>query len=813
MPRTKPQHASQKSAAKPAAGFDFSKLSGNHYVNVAILALLCAGLFGAFLFSDKMLYGSDQFAGFASHVVLRDALVEHGQFPMWLPSHLGGMPTIDAMFGDAMYIPSLIMYVLFDMHRALGHIMVLHVFLAGLFFYILLVRGFGAPPLAGLAGGALYMFNPEFVSHVYPGHPGKMMVIAWLPFVIWRMKVLMERPGPRNMSLLTLGIAACLFTSHTQMTYFVIWGLVLYWLLTLVLEYVARRDIKRLVPHAAYFALAGLCGVGMAFIQFYPSFAFINDAHSVRGVERGFEYAASWSLHWPEFFSLWVPEFGSYLENYWSENPFKLNTEYAGAIALLFAVFAVALKPRPWRIFWAAGGALAVLYGMGAHTPVFHVAYYLLPGVKKFRAGSMMLFWYSFSVVLLASLFFADVIRGELASMDDSRKKKWQRGILIALGAITGCALLFSTKGFVASLMRGVLADTRKNRIFELNFSENFVPALWMWWVMASASIGLLWGVLLGKVNRYVFLAAVLAIGLFDVMRVDSTFIKAVNPNKYLPSSPVLDRLREQMADAPFRCFSLPGTLPENALGIHGLEGIGGFHDNELQWYRDFRGDQRNTNYFHGILSQDAQGRAYLNASQLPQGNAFLNIANVRYYLAGQGGQIVPIENKGALGRLSFVPSYVVVPKEEITASLRTGAYDYHAAVALLEEPSHKPPPLAADTTDSAASLPVAQVQWKEYTPNVRKARVTVPREGFLRVSEVYYPGWEIRIDGNPARIYQADLAWMAVYVDAGEHDIVMMPKSMYLGTASVISLPLIAAALIYWIVIALLGLRKKQEN
>jgi len=800
-PRTQPS---------PAPAGAFAAIVRNHYIYVALFAVLTGALYSQFLFSDKMLQSSDQLTGIDSRVVLRDAIVEHGQFPAWMQSRLSGMPSVDAMFGDAMYPPSLLFYTLFPMHRALGLIMVEHVFLAGVLFYVMMVRGFGAHPLVAFAGAALYMLNPEFVSHTYPGHSGKMMVIALLPLVVWRMKALMDKPTVLNGSLLALGISACLFTSHTQMTYFVLWGLFLYWVVSAAIQWYSHHDARRLVPMSGLFWGAVVFGVALAFIQFYPSFAFVRAAFSVRGVDRGFEYAASWSLHWPEFFSLIVPEFGNFLENYWNVdqsfqfgNVFKLNTEYGGAMALLFAIVAVVFKPRkPWRIFWAALALLAVFYSLGAHTPVFRIAYYLIPGVKKFRACSMIMFWFSFATVLLASLFLMDVMRGELSALDDARKKNWQRGLLVAIGAVTLLALVLSARGFVAGMFQDALSEGRNSRVFERNFGENFVPALWMWWFMTCASLGILFAVIRGKVSPYTLVAAVLVFGVFDTVRIDRKFIQVINPRQYFFTSNTLKEISDRMEQAPFRCFSLPGTFSQNAEGIHHLEGVGDFHDNELRWYRDFRGDQRNTNFLHGILQFDSQGRPFLNAVNLPKGNNFLNLANVRYYLAGQGGQIQSLENEGDLGRLSFATDYVVMKESEIADALKQNRYDIRTTVALLEEPDHKPAPAPAFAqSDSALAPPPAKarVEWKEYTPNYRKAAVSVERDGFLRVSEVYYPGWRIRIDDAATRIYRADLAWMAVYIAAGEHTVEMLPKSLYLGTASMVSFPLMILLALYW--------------
>ena len=772
----------------------------NDWLYIGILVLLAIILFRSFIFSNQMLFGSDTVAGLDARVFFREAL-RIGQFPLWFNSRLGGMPTVDAMFGDAMYLPSLLVHWLFPVYRALGLKLVLHVFLAGVFFYLFLCRGFGISRPVSMVGALLYMLNPEFVSNVYPGHDGKMFVIAWLPYIAWRMKVLMENPKLVNTALLGLGIGMSLFTSHIQMTYFTLWGLFLYWVFTLVLLWRDKKSVKALLPQGIYFWVAVAAGVGIAFIQFFPSFMYVRDAYSVRGVERGFEYAASWSLHWPEFFSLWIPEFGNTLQGYWGENPFKLNTEYAGAIVLLFAVMAVAFRPRPWRFFWAGLAILAVGYGMGKHSPVFHLAYYLVPGVRKFRAASMIMFWFSFAVVALASFFFNDIWRGRFDDLTEEQRTKRSKALLIAGAAITGITLLFLNEGFTRGfigIFTPILEDTQKNRIFSMNFSENFKPNLLRWWLFAITSIGLLWGVINKKVNKGVFLTIVAIIGIYDCMRVDSLFIQTEHPGKYFSSDPALEQLASEMKESPFRIYTLPGVFRQNnAAGIHHLEGVGDFHDNELQWYREFRGDQNNRNYISTLIKTGADGRQYLAAENLEKGNPFLDIANVRYLIAAQNGRIIPITNRNAFGRLSFASTYKVFGENEIVPAMQNGSYDYRSTVALMEEPAEKVIQDLKATKDNEGSAPSIKVSWQKYTPNYRKASIEVDRDGFLRIAEVWYPAWEIRIDGKPVKIYRSDFAWMATSVSKGSHVVEMLPHSEFLGTASMVSLPVMAGMII----------------
>ncbi len=796
---------------KPTQENQLKRFFSKSIVLVSALAVLVVIVFTPFIFSDQMLFGSDTVNGIDSRVFLKNSIEQYHQFPLWFNSRLGGMPSIDAMFGDAMYVPTLLINAMMPMSRALGMRLVLHVFLAGLFFFLLLRKGFKTSPLVAFIGAALYMLNPEFFSHVYPGHDGKMFVIAWLPFVFWRLKSLMDLPNFFNASLLGLGIAITLFSSQIQMAYFMLWGLFLYWVVHCILVWIKNKKVFPIFKLSTFFGIAIILGIGLALIQLLPSFLFVRDAFSVRGVDKGFEYAASWSLHWPEAFSLWVPEFGNFLDYYWGDNPFKLNTEYAGAIALLFSVLAIILKRKPWRFFWGGLSLFALFYALGAHTPVFHIAYYLIPGVKKFRACSMLMFWFSFSTILLASLFLKDVFNDIFAAFSAERKKKWIRGLTIGIAAITAMTLLFSIKAFVIAIMQPLsttMIEEQKFRIFDANFSKNFVPYLWVWWVFAASSLGLLIGVISGKIGKIAFICAVAAIGLIDVLRIDSQFIKTVDPRQYFYTEQGISDIQTEMNIEPFRCFSLPGTFSgQNAEGIHGLEGIDGFHDNELRWYREFRGDQQDRNFFTNLLGFQSDGRPYLKPENLRQGNAFLNLSNVRYYLFRQGSELIKIPNDGALGRISFAKNYIVLDSNQIIAGLREGKYDYHNTVALLNEPLKKPDISSVDTLIRPMTY-----TWKRYTPNYRKVTVTVPSDGFLRISEMYYPGWVIKIDNVPAKVYRADGTWMAVNIAKGGHVVEMIPHSLYLKKAAIFSFPLMIGLGIYWLIVGLLKLKKKKN-
>jgi uncharacterized membrane protein YfhO len=185
-----------------------------------------------------------------------------------------------------------------------------------------------------------------------------------------------------------------------------------------------------------------------------------------------------------------------------------------------------------------------------------------------------------------------------------------------------------------------------------------------------------------------------------------------------------------------------------------------------------------------------------------------LKCANARFLLARNGNELMAIENKNAFGRVSFAPRYIVLDSSQVIAKMLNQSYDYKTTVAFFKEPTMKPASIQADTLASE-TLPFS-AKWKRYTPNERTVTVVAPQDGFLRISEVFYPGWKVTVDQKPAEVLRADLAWMAVYVPKGEHKVTLRAQSLYFSKAAWITFPLILMLCIYWSVVAIF--RKRKE-
>ena len=73
------------------------------------------------------------------------------------------------------------------------------------------------------------------------------------------------------------------------------------------------------------------------------------------------------------------------------------------------------------------------------------------------------------------------------------------------------------------------------------------------------------------------------------------------------------------------------------------------------------------------------------------------------------------------------------------------------------------------------------------YEANRVEVRGRFPGPGFLVVADAFDDDWQVRIDGEPARLYPADYLLRGVAVPAGEHTIEFRyaPGAFWQGVAT----------------------------
>ena len=148
-----------------------------------------------------------------------------------------------------------------------------------------------------------------------------------------------------------------------------------------------------------------------------------------------------------------------------------------------------------------------------------------------------------------------------------------------------------------------------------------------------------------------------------------------------------------------------------------------------------------------------------------------------RFRLA-HSGDVKIYENLDVLGRAFLVHQATVAPNDEAAlARMQDPAFDPAAEVVLSEEVG-----LPNDVEARIEGVESARVV--EYAPERVEVEIAARTPAYLVLSDAWYPGWKVTIDGAPVALYRADLLFRAVAVPAGTHRVLFTfrPASLYIG-------------------------------
>jgi hypothetical protein len=176
---------------------------------------------------------------------------------------------------------------------------------------------------------------------------------------------------------------------------------------------------------------------------------------------------------------------------------------------------------------------------------------------------------------------------------------------------------------------------------------------------------------------------------------------------------------------------------------------------------------------------------------RLPVALRLLSLMNVKYIL--DYGEIPGLNlifadgvriyrNDDALPRAYVVSqAQLISDDEELLAELLSQTFDPRRTVLLRPTPSQEP----------LSYLPLSNLQSPtplspEYSPNAVQIEVVLDRDGYLVLSDTYYPGWRAYVDGEEREILRANYTFRAVPLESGQHTVFFKydPLSFKMGLA-----------------------------
>jgi len=766
---------------------------------IVVLLLLPFVFYWKYLTGSPMLYGTDWLG--AGSLVMRDFMARfiqtHGTIACWMPAMLCGQPTGAAFFAD-MFYPTSLFRLFIPAQVVWTWTFVVHIFLAGLGTYLFL-KELKVAVLPAALGGIGYAIAGSLISLTFAGHDGRLIGSALMPMALFFLHRGMTRRRFFYFPLVGLVIALQLLSGHLQKVYYT--GLILTAYFLFMLIWTARRERSAglVVRFCAYFLIGLGLGLAISAVQYLPIYG--NLPYASRGSERGYAYAASWSMPVIETFDLLTPRFSGGLADYWSRNAFKLHSEYLGIIPLLFACVAVF---RRWKErntkFFTFSFLGALLMAWGGNTPFYYIPYYLLPGLSKFRGPAMIFFLAAFSLVALAGLGLDHLLRG----LKEDEARKTTRTVLAGAAVpLVLLILLVALKGPMLSVLRSTTIPTpEKLAALEANY-PNMVGGLLI--ATAVAALGLLLvRLLLDRKLKPVAFSAGLAVlmvldigislSLWDEQR---GYIRGVPPPKeYFAPDEATAFLKQDT--------SLYRVLPwqfersdDGILFYNGVSSTGGQLPNPLQTYQDFIGsgtsvffrpdrllspnfmNLANVKYVISVtLPTDVSNYDARTQQQIARIHSYFSQPQFELVLAGK--QYSVYRNANFLPRMFVAGRYELAKnKDEVFSRLEMPDFNPGRTVLLYADPQI---PGGTDSTAGTATI-------TRFDCNKITAAVDMTAPGLLVLTENFLPEWRAYDNNRPVPVLQAYHTFRAVALQPGHHDIVFEYDPKYYTEGGVLTL------------------------
>jgi uncharacterized membrane protein len=707
--------------------------------------------------------------------------------PLWNP-HVGAGRPFLANAQSAVLSPFSLPSYLLPFWWSLGLVAALKVFVAA-FGTHLLARALGIRFAGALMAGLVFAFSLFFLVWVPWPHTNVWALLPWLLLLTERV---LRAPTPLTAAGLAGVVALQFFGGHPESNFHLLAVTVAFFALRLV---VLRREAsaQRAGPAAIAFAGALAAGGALAAITLLPFLELLTSTNDV-AVRRNY-----WRLSMPREYLL-----GFALPDYWgrgtqtSVGAFAQGRAlYAGALPLVLAGAAVALRPSLQRLGVAAFGAvmLAIVVGLpplpelASHVPIVRTGNHVRLVVVVMLC-----------LALLSGWGLDDVARGAVR----------RRAALLGLAGVLLVAplLVLAARGQLSADVLGRALSVAWG--FAAPPSSPFDPearptirmaSLVVWLTVMGTAIVLLGARLTGRLGVTAFTALAVALVAGDLFRAGMGQTPAIATSTATqPSTPALRYLREQRPD---RFVGLeralgPSPVPPNIAMREGLFDARSYdvpveRRYDRLWRRAIRdGSPTEFPTTNAVLTRPAlPALRLLSVTDVVQDPAERRIADPALPLAYDGRDARIYANRGALPRVGVVGSQRVAPSEEaqLAAVLEPGFDGRTTVVTERTLPGLRTTPAAG---------PAGSARIVTYEPERVVVEATASRPAELVLTDVHYPGWKVTLDGEPADLHRVDYLLRGTTLPAGSHRVEFRyePLSWRLGwIVSLVSLIALAAA------------------
>lgn len=742
----------------------------------AAIGLLAASLafYYPLVFLGRALVDYDAFVYFYPQRAYLARSLLSGQLPLWDPDLFLGAPFLANPQTAVLYPPSWL-FLIGPAHVVYTAQLVLHAFLSAWFTYLLARHAFGALPLAAVVGGLAYAFGGFAVGQV--GHLNQISAAAWLPAVLLAYDRFVASRRPYWIALGALALALQLLAGHPQETYMSLLVLGIFGVVRA--PWRSPRDVVVCGLVGAGMCLLGAC---LAAAQLLPTLELAP--LSIRGAGVNWDDAVAGSLP-------------SYLAVRALFPPFWLwvaNTEYLGYVgvtAVTLGLLGIAFGHPRAALFGGLVSFLGLYLALGENNGAYPTLFTSVPGFDGFRVPARWLLAWQFGAALLAALGADWIGRGARVYL--RRPTAWPRVLVLVFILTAGLAWQRDygeefpqrrTPFAFAALAAATLAVGALPHAGRPVLSVALLVAL---------TGGELWATSSESPARDAPPAAFTdgeTVNWFRARGVTNQerLLSLARP-EYAPVAE--DEMRAAMGPTPEPQViavlvaqkwhdSLTPNLPLQ-FGLNTADGYDGGVLPLLRWLR----------LSSLVVSSPRPDGVLLTRLDTLPSDRVLDLLGVRYVIANSGTPGRPGVQVVDFGDLALFARSDAVPRSLVVFGA-SGAADEASALARMARPdfdSNREVVLEGVTPANGTSSAPLAVTPELSRPDRWRARVSLPRAGYLLQREAWYPGWRARVDGVDTPVLRADVLFRAIALDAGDHEVEIFLESASFTRGALLSL------------------------
>jgi len=719
---------------------------------VIFLGTLVLVFFGRVIYSGQTLFGSDFVLYFYSvKKFVREYVLTNGTLPLWNPFQFSGTPFISNIQASMFYPMGLLFYVM-PTETAYVWTVVIHCIFGSIFMY-LFARTLSTNRAGSLLAAVIFTFNGYFMAHLYAGHLSFVQTYIWIPLIFFFVLQFINTLQCKQAVLAGLCLGIQILGGFPQIAFYTILATVAFGFFRMAMA-LRVKAVSMVKQTGIGLAVILAVGFSLAAIQLLPTLQFTELSGRAGGV--GYWFATLDSLHPKQFVSFFIPDFFGNASDgtYWlspKDWHFWETCGYVGILGLSLLFVPAPHKSsslRNTRFFFVGVVVASLFLALGKYNPIYPLIY-KFPGFHSFRIPAQILFLFVFGTSVLSAI--------GLHRLEESCSKLPKGLVLfLAVGCLGFLFLLVvihkSTYSFFYALFRAFgeqpVDSATVQEIPDKIYSAIYRSSL-LFFSVASLFIFLRKRL----INRTLFKVIVLAIVMVDLGSYASQFVKPYQLSVSEEKQKIAGQLNRNK-DVE-RILIVNKLFLDNDGSLYRFRTINGYDPLVLGRYILFLQASQNLPLVKEVITTDFLRR---------YDHKFLKMLNVTHVLGDQG---ITKVNPG-LPKAVLVNRAVLKPTEEVLDFMKSDSFDPFSSVVFEPENASFVWPVTTGERFHGNCFIT------EYGDKAIRIKSSANQPCYLVLTEMYYPGWQATVNGQPAEVLRGDYLFRVIPLDRGEHDVEM---------------------------------------